>query len=51
MLLVQFTLAGVSRDAIDGAEFATVAQNVLLRRGINIRVEVYAVFEEGGNTV
>jgi hypothetical protein len=51
VLLVQFALVGVTRDTVDSAGFATSARNVLLREGIDVRVVVYAVLEENGNTV
>ena len=51
VLLVQFALVGVTRDTVDSAGFATSARNLLSGEGINVRVEVYAVLEENGNTV
>ena len=50
-MLIKFTLSGVGSEEVDGAEFATMALNVLLKNGVNVPIEVYAVLMEDGNTV
>ena len=49
---MKFTLNdGVSLETLDSPGFATSARNVLLRHGLDLQVEVYAVLVEDGRTV